>query len=313
MTALDVVLLLAAYLAALAVGEASARLRQPRVLGELLAGALMLAVPAFHETPALEVLAKAGVALLLFETGLHTDVRGLLRSGPTAAAVAAVGVAAPFALGTLLMTALGAPTPAAVFVGAALTATSVGVTARVLEDLGLGASAESRVIMGAAVIDDVIGVVVLAALGGTAAGAGVWFESALVVGSFAAGAALSRSRSRPGFERAVLPAARALSPFFFVAVGASIDLGSLSAGSLALAAALTVAAVAGKLASGLPAKDVDRWTVGLAMVPRGEVGLVFAQIGLASGVLLPPQHAALVAAVAATTFLGPLLLKRRLA
>lgn len=310
--ALVVALELAAALAAAKLtGRLCERLGQPAVLGELAVG-LALAVGAGARFPADEPfvagLAQAGVVLLLLETGLKLDARRLAKAGPTAAAVAATGVAVPFLLGWGAMTALGRGGAQAVFTGAALTATSVGITARVLHDLGRLDAEESQIILGAAVLDDLVGVAILAAVSG-------FSPSALVVvGAFAAGVLLGRGRSRARAAAALAPAVSVLAPLFFVVTGARVRFGSLTGEAWALAALLVVAAVAGKLAAGLAARGprVDRWAVGFGMLPRGEIGLVFAQMGLASGILDAPLYAAIVLVVVATTFLAPPLLERAL-
>jgi len=231
----------------------------------------------------------------------------LVRSGRTAAAVAATGVAVPFALGWALMAALGRPQSEALFVGAALTATSVGITARVLSDLNRLGLPESQIILGAAVIDDVIGVVLLALLQG-AGSAGEALKSGALIAAFAAGL-LTRARKANTIERLTLPAAAWLAPVFFVMVGAKADLSACGPVVLPLVAV----AVAGKLASALavPAR-FNRWAVGIGMIPRGEVGLIFAQIGLTAGLVSPELYAALIATVVVTTVLAPPLLSRSL-
>lgn len=312
---------------AFVLGKAARRLGQPSVLGELLAGVVLGALPFFGRGhPALGWLAEAGVVLLLFETGLHCDIERLLKAGPVASAVAVLGVAVPFALGWGLMAALGKPGLECLFVGAALTATSVGITARVLTDLDALGRPESQIILGAAVIDDVLGILILTGLQSLVPGAGDGghgeaLKSALILGSFAAGVACSRSRRRAAIERVALPATRFLAPVFFVMVGAGVDLSVLSPAvpgggeTLALSAALIAVAIAGKLASALAVrgKGLNRWAVGCGMIPRGEVGLIFAQIGLTAGIVEPALYAAVVAMVVVTTFLAPPLLKKSLA
>ena len=180
-------LVLAAILAAAKLfGEAAERIGQPAVLGELLAGVLLGGsalgiVPAGGpEAEVIHVLAELGVLLLLFEIGLETDLREMFRVGPAALAVAVVGITLPFAFGFLYWryvphatSGSGDLTTAAIFVGATLTATSVGITARVLSDLGRMRTVEARIIIGAAVIDDVLGLVILSVVSAVAAGASV--------------------------------------------------------------------------------------------------------------------------------------------
>ncbi|HEX6104555.1 MAG TPA: cation:proton antiporter, partial [Gemmatimonadales bacterium] len=180
-------LVLAAILAAAKVlGEAAERIGQPAVLGELLAGVLLggsvfgIVPTGGVEAELIHVLAELGVLLLLFEIGLETDLREMFRVGPAALAVAVVGIALPFAFGYAywryaphFASGTGDLVTAAIFIGATLTATSVGITARVLSDLGRMRTPEARIIIGAAVIDDVLGLVILSVVSGVAAGASV--------------------------------------------------------------------------------------------------------------------------------------------
>jgi Kef-type K+ transport system membrane component KefB len=361
-------------------GELAERLGQPAVLGELLGGVFlgMGLFPFFQpHDPALSLMAEFGVILLLFETGIHSDLTQLIKAGPTSLAVAAVGVVAPFALGWALMTATGHVGMQAIFVGAALTATSVGITARVLSDLGKLELPESQIVLGAAVIDDVLGIIILSAVQGIAA-AGVlsWPDlaktillsasffaaalligphlsaglvgvirrmrvggglivgavsfafamallahalgTALIVGAFTAGALLAKTDKKEDIDGALKPVTGIFVPIFFVMVGAKVNLaaynpiipGNLS--MLALAFGMIVLAVAGKLVSGLAVRDrsLNRLGIGIGMIPRGEVGLIFAQIGLASGIINDALYAAVVAMVVVTTFLAPPLLKK---
>jgi Kef-type K+ transport system membrane component KefB len=375
--------LLLILLSAKLFGEISERLGQPAVLGELIGGVVLGTglMSAFHvDDPALALMSELGVVLLLFETGLQCGLDRLLDAGPTALAVAATGVVAPFALGWGVMSAFGRGGSEALFVGAALTATSVGITARVLSDMGRLSSHEAQIALGAAVVDDVIGLVILAAVQGVVftgavrwlpaakvaglsaafligafwlgprvagamvglvrktrargvlVGAAVSFAfalalaahavgTALIVGAFCAGVLLAGTEKKEDVTRDIRPVVDVFAPVFFVMVGAKVDLSVFNPvpaenrTTLLLIAALILAAVAGKLASALPVrgKGLNRWSVGFAMIPRGEVGLIFAQIGLAAGAIDAPLYAAVVATVVATTFLAPPLLKRSLA
>ncbi|HUR95334.1 MAG TPA: cation:proton antiporter [Gemmatimonadales bacterium] len=383
-------LIVAAILvAAKFLGELAERIGQPAVLGELLAGVVLggsvLGVVPAEGIPAdlVHVLAELGVMLLLFEIGLETDLREMFRVGPASLAVAVVGVLVPFGLGFAFWAyaphpASGAAdvTTAAIFVGATLTATSVGITARVLSDLGRMATTEARIIIGAAVIDDVLGLVILSVVSGVAAGAGVsvlgavgtlgvavgflvvavllgrfiaprLFDvivrmrvrfvllvsaiafalglsalaslagSALIIGSFAAGLILSGTNQFDTIEHEVRPVASIFTPIFFVSVGASVNLRLLdpslpaSRGTLLVAGALVVIAIVGKLAAGWAAPWVRmrRLVVGVGMIPRGEVGLIFADIGRRSGVLSEEVFGAVLLMVMVTTFVAPPALK----
>ncbi|MFZ5480281.1 MAG: cation:proton antiporter [Myxococcota bacterium] len=353
------VVLLAAKLGA----DLAQRLRQPAVLGELLAGVLLgnldlLGVRAFDVVatdPMIAGLAALGVVVMLFEVGLESTVGQMARVGGSGGLVAVLGVAAPFLLGTgvghFLLPDQSFYTH--LFLGAALTATSVGITARVLRDLGQSQTPEARVILGAAVIDDVLGLVILAAVSGIIAaadagaaaeigpiawivakavlflgvsvGAGVllapelyrraaglrgggvllgislafcfllaWLSAAVglapIVGGFAAGLVLEGAHYKPFVDRGeqpleelIHPVTQFLAPVFFVLMGFRVDLGTFgNASVLGLAAALCVAAVVGKQLCmfGVLDRSIRRLPVGLGMVPRGEVGLIFANIGL---------------------------------
>jgi Kef-type K+ transport system membrane component KefB len=378
--------LAAVLVAAKLLGELAERIGQPAVLGELVAGVLLggslLDVVPNHGPAAdiFHLLAELGVVLLLFEIGLETDLRELFRVGSASLSVATVGVILPFALGFAYWA--FAPHPAsggatelttvAIFVGATLTATSVGITARVLSDLQQMHTAEARIIIGAAVIDDVLGLVILSLVSGLAAGAppGPWrvlrtlgvavgflviavlvgryvaprlFDlvvrmrvryvllvfaiafvlalsaiaavagSALIIGSFAAGLILSGINQFDTIEREVRPVASIFAPIFFVSVGSSVNLGLLdptqtgSAGILGVAATLTLLAIVGKLAAGWAAPWVRfrRLVVGVGMVPRGEVGLIFADIGRRAGILNEAVFGAILLMIMTTTFVAP--------
>ena len=372
--------------AAKLLGELAERAGQPAVLGELVAGvllggSLLGVVPSGGPAAeAIHVLAELGVVLLLFEIGLETDLREMLRTGAGAVSVATVGVVLPFVLGFGYWAYFphaadgGATdlTTTAIFVGATLTATSVGITARVLSDLNQMHSQEARIIIGAAVIDDVLGLVILTVVSGVAAGAslaplgvlrifavGIGFlvvavlvgrfvaprlfdlvvrmrvryvllviaiafalglsavaalaGSALIIGAFAAGLILSGTNQFDTIEREVRPVASIFAPIFFVSVGASVNLRLLdptregASGTLAVAAMLTLLAILGKLAAGwaAPWLKFRRLVVGVGMVPRGEVGLIFADIGRRAGVLNEAVFGAILLMVMATTFVAP--------
>lgn len=373
-------------------GELFDRIGQPAVLGELLAGAALGVgglniIPTAASDPLTEViyvLAEIGVVILLFEIGLETDLKALFRVGGSAAAVAIVGVSLPFLVGFLYWVSplgnrdfdLVAPSTTGIFVGAALTATSVGITARVLTDLKAMGSTEAKLIIGAAVIDDVIGLVLLGLVSALAAGTSVGFldvsralgvalgflvvaiglgllvapkifslidrmrvrgtlvvaafgftlvlaaaadlaGSALIIGAFAAGIVLSGTNQFDAIEERIKPVADIFTPIFFLNIGAHLDLGVLNPLTphnrevLALGALVTLIAAGGKIASGwaVPWSKFNRAAVGLGMMPRGEVGLIFANIGLTSGVLSRELFSAIMIMVIATTFLAPPLLK----
>lgn len=378
--------LAAMLVAAKLLGELAERVGQPAVLGELIAGAVLggsvlgIVPTSGPAGEVVHVLAELGVVLLLFEIGLETDLREMFRVGPASLAVASVGVAVPFLLGFLFWA--YAPHPAtrstvdlttvAIFVGATLTATSVGITARVLSDLNRMSSPEARIIIGAAVIDDVLGLVILTVVTGLAEGASLaplgvlrilvvavgflviavlagrfaapkLFDlvvrmrvryvllvaaiafllglaavaalagSALIIGAFAAGLILSGTNQFDTIEREVRPVASIFAPIFFVSVGASVNLRLLdptqpgAAGILGVAGVLTLLAIVGKIAAGwaAPWLRFRRLVVGVGMIPRGEVGLIFADIGRRAGVLDQAVFGAILLMVMATTFVAP--------
>lgn len=375
-------------------GWLATRIGQPAVLGELIAGILIgnLALAGFHgldwlrSDRTITILAQLGVIVLLFEVGLQSTVEQMRRVGASAFLVALIGVATPFALGWAAGVWLlpAQPTYVHVFLGAVLTATSVGITARVLRDLDATQSREARIILGAAVIDDVIGLVILAVVSGAIAAAdrhgsgfsatqiatisakalgflvaalflgvllaprllrlvarihvpGILLTSGLIfcfllsylaaladlapiVGAFAAGLVLeapyfeafdeSRERS---LESLLHPISTFLVPIFFVATGMKVELAAFGdTRVLGLAGVLCAVAWIGKQASalGVLERGVDRLTVGLGMVPRGEVGLIFANVGATltiagERVVTPAIYAAVVIVVIVTTLITP--------
>jgi Kef-type K+ transport system membrane component KefB len=392
-----VVILLAAKIG----GEVFERAGQPAVLGELLFGIVLgnLTLLGFHgleflqTSPGIEILAQLGVILLLFQVGLESNVAEMLSVGWSSLLVAVLGVIAPFFLGWGVSAwLLPREEPLAhVFLGATLCATSVGITARVLADLGRLSIREAKIILGAAVIDDVLGLVILSVVSGVIGAAntggslgslealaivakaivflvgailiGGWLSRrvfrlagflrtqgillalslavcfllsyladriglATIVGAFAAGLILDGVRYRDLGERTkhtieelIQPIAGFLVPVFFVLMGLRVDLSSFGrAGVLGFAAMLSLAAILGKMicAAGVLERRLDRVSVAVGMVPRGEVGLIFAGIGaqlLLHGrpVIVPPVFAAVVAMVIATTLVTPPALKLTLA
>ena len=380
-------------------GEIFGRLGQPPVLGELVFGVLLgnlnllgfQGLAGLKDSTAIAVVAEIGVILLLFEVGLESDLHELLAVGWSSLLVATLGVIAPMVLGYFVSLALlrDAGWMTHLFVGATLTATSVGITARVLKDLEASDTKEAKIVLGAAVADDVIGLVVLAVVSGLvmAAGAGsgggvswmnvLWiiakatlFLSAAIlagrlaaqrmfqfaahlrvpgvllavcigfcfvvatlagvvglapiVGAFAAGVVLDPVHYRPFLERGerrveelLFPINTLIVPVFFVLMGLRVDLQSFASPEvLGFAGLITAAAIIGKQVCGLGVleKGVDRITVGVGMIPRGEVGLIFAGMGatlMLNGKPLfsPTTFSSLVFMVMLTTFLTPPLLK----
>ncbi|HEY1302515.1 MAG TPA: cation:proton antiporter [Vicinamibacterales bacterium] len=397
-----VVLALAVILAVAKLGgHLAVRFHQPAVLGELVAGVVLgsldlAGIEWFRTIEAdatVETLARLGVVILLFEVGLESTVREMLKVGLTSVLVAVLGVFAPFALGWFVSAWMLPDKSVYVhaFIGATLTATSVGITARVLQDLQRSQSPEARVILGAAVIDDVLGLVILAVVAGAIgaadrggslsyieigltlgkavvflfgalvlgvylsprvfglasrlSGQGVLLVTALVfcfvlaylssiiglapiVGAYAAGLILEDAHFRPFADRGeqqlehlVHPLSTFLVPVFFVVMGMRVDLTAFARMDvLGLAALLTLAAMIGKQACAIGAigRRLDSLSIGIGMMPRGEVGLIFANIGL--GLTLAGQpivdqsiFSAIVIMVIATTMATPPLMKWSLA
>lgn len=338
---LMLVLLTARVLAELAV-----RLKSPSVIGELLAGVVLgpslLGWLAPDET--IRLLAEIGIILLLFEVGLETDVRGLARTGGQSLIVAVSGFVLPFLFGFGIARGVsGLDLLPSLFVGGTLTATSIGITVRVLADLRRQASTEGQVVLGAAVLDDVMGVVLLALLYEFSTGGGISLVNTgkvlLFVGLFfilAAPVAKVISVVIKRFDAVsevagLVPTTIVALVLFFAwlahAVGAPELLGGFAAG-LALSlnlrevvwssgfiwifsGTLLLVAVLGKLAGALliPQPWPVRWVIGTAMIPRGEVGLIFAELGRTSGILDGQTHAGLVIVIALTTLLPPFAMK----
>jgi Kef-type K+ transport system membrane component KefB len=362
--------LIAIFVAAKLFGEIAERLGQPAVLGELIGGVAVgvsgLRLVDAHDVT-IHLLAELGVIFLLFFIGLETDLRKLLSVGGSAVVVACAGVGLPFAAGYFTGGLFGFTPVVSLMLGASLTATSVGITARVLSDLGHLHDDESRVILGAAVVDDIIGLVILAIVGGFAAGEHVTalsvvritsvafgfvivavalgsflaprivrlleriavvralhftavvsaltlaylaerVGSAVVIGAFAAGLVLARCDRGAVIERELKSLANFFIPIFFVSVGAAFDYHALNGRVIVVALALTLVAVLGKVAAGFTAmrRGLRRIVIGVGMVPRGEVGLIFAQIGLATGVLDAGLYSAVMTMVMLTTVVTPI-------
>jgi Kef-type K+ transport system membrane component KefB len=401
------------FLAARAMAELLVRLQLPTILGELLAGVLIgisglhLIVPpaaqaqlseavtglvgrlaeispeavraVYGETfPSLQAVSQIGLFALLFLTGLESELDELVAVGVQASTVAVAGVVLPFALGTFgLHWLFHVPLIPAVFAGAAMTATSIGITASVFGDLRWLKRREGQIVIGAAVLDDILGIVILAVVvaivGGGAFSLGpllklglaavafvavalvlsrkaapafdwvvdrlrapgdvavasflvltlccfsaqaIGLEAAL--GAFAAGLILSASRHTHDIEAAVKPLVALFATVFFVLIGTAMDLSVLNPfdaanrEGLLLAAFLLVVAIIGKVAAGwsyLSKEPTNRLVVGLGMMPRGEVGLIFLGLGSQAGILTPALEAGVLLMVIGTTFLAPILLR----
>jgi Kef-type K+ transport system membrane component KefB/glycine cleavage system regulatory protein len=373
--------LLVVVVAAKLASEVCERVRVPTVVGEIVAGILVgPSVLGFVELNgargiSLEMIAEIGVLLLLVEVGMEMDLAGLGRVGRASLLVALVGVVVPFTAGTLAGLGFGENADTSIFLGAALTATSVGITARVLGDLRALATTEARVILGAAVADDVIGLIILTVvvkvvtgdavttatvvsttaialgflvLAGTVALLAVppaldaihrWSRSgttltvaslalvlalatladaanlAFIIGAFIAGLALGRSRHQAQVASDLNSVGTFFIPVFFLLIGVNADLDAMFRPSvLAVAGVLTIVAVVGKLVSAIGAVRLhaDRLMIGIGMIPRGEVGLIFASIGLSEGVLDSELYGALLVVVLLSTLATPPVLRWRI-
>lgn len=398
------------YFASKLAGELCAKINLPSVLGELIGGVVIgislfkllvfpeggleasdsLIIQFLQSTSSLtadnaetvfestseiiSVLAELGVIILLFEIGLESDLKELIKVGASSSIVAVVGVVAPFVAGTAgLVYLFQIPIIPAIFAGAALTATSIGITAKVLAELGKLSAKEGQIIIGAAVLDDILGIIVLAVVASLAktgeidiveviilivsAGAFLigtiligrlispWLMNLVnqmktrgqllivslsfaiilayianiiqleaILGAFAAGLVLAETEKRKELEEQILPIADILVPVFFVCVGARTDLSVLNPAipsnreGLIIASFLIVVAIIGKVITGFTLwgqPELNKWAIGVGMIPRGEVGLVFAGVGSASGALTESLEAAIIIMVIVTTFLAP--------
>ncbi len=401
------------FVAARALAEVLVRFQLPTILGELLAGVLIgasglhLLVPPetqvelsnglvtvlsslgnippesvnelYKESfPSLEAVAQLGLFALLFLTGLESELDELIAVGTQAFTVAVAGVVLPFALGTWgLMAIFHVGAIPAIFAGASMTATSIGITASVFGELGYLKTREGQIVIGAAVLDDILGIVILAVVVALASGgnleigpivklvaaAAVFVVAAIglsrsaapafdwlidklkapgevlvasfvilalscftataigleaALGAFAAGLILSSSKHNHAIQQAVLPIVTLFATIFFVLVGAGMDLSVInpsdpsSRTALIIAAFLFVIAIIGKIAAGwafVSKQPTRRLVVGLGMMPRGEVGLIFLGLGTSAKLLSPSLEAAILIMVIGTTFLAPVLLR----
>ncbi|MDR2395546.1 MAG: cation:proton antiporter [Endomicrobium sp.] len=359
-------------------GEIALRFGQSAIIGELLAGIII--GPSFlgivHETAILSGISELGAIILLFEVGLSTDIKEFLKAGLWATAVAVVGVIAPYFLGYFVFLYFELTSTQAIFAGAVLTATSVGITARVFMDLNRLETQEAKIVLGAAVIDDVIGLAILAVVlkliqGGTvtlgtvasisgtailflvlSVLAGVLISPSIfkivtkmkqshvifivglaicfiisafstkvglapIVGAFVAGLVLSTVKQSEEIKKDIKPVYAFFVPIFFVLMGTNVDISTfnpfiaVNRELIVLMTVLFVVAFVGKTVSGFVVlkKGINKLLIGVSMVPRGEVGLIFAGIGLKNNVFGIKDYSALVAVIMLTTFVTPLILK----
>jgi Kef-type K+ transport system membrane component KefB len=350
------------------------RFRQPAVVGELLAGVMLgpslLALVSPSELT--QGLAEIGAIFLLFTVGLETKPRDLLQVGWVAALVATIGVVVPFVLGFFYMRAIDYSTVEAVFVGAALVATSVGITARVLADAGVLSTRVARVILGAAVADDILGMIVLAIVSSLSTGhinylqlaivtveaigfsifilffgsrvvgrfetrvgklrtrnsafilsivlclglslASIYIGMAAIIGAFLAGLALADRSEQWRLRENAHPVMEFLAPFFFVLLGIQVDLRTVyQPGLLWMIVVVCLLAIVGKLVGcGLGALSLgfkDALRIGIGMVPRGEVGLIVAAVGLKLHTISPEVYTVVVMMSIVTTLFAPPVLR----
>lgn len=358
------------FLAAKVIGELFERFKLPAVLGEILAGALIgpFALGWVHPTSFTQSIAEIGAIFVLFHAGLETSPGDLIRVGPKALLVAIAGIILPFVLGFGYMHLRGDAMTESIFVGAAMVATSVGITARVLGDLGVLSTTTAKIIMGAAVFDDILGMLLLAIVEGLARAGGIqWLKLGILAGEallFAlfmifVGPRIMR-QARPRVDRLstrhaslivalvvclflswlsakigmaaiigaffagmifadhavdwdLLPRVHAitefLGPFFFFSIGAQLNARLFSGDVLVAAIVVTVLAILSKvLGCGLPVMK-DGWrtalAVGVGMMPRGEVALIIALVGLSSQIVTQSTYAIVVFMTAITTLLAP--------
>jgi Kef-type K+ transport system membrane component KefB/predicted amino acid-binding ACT domain protein len=367
------VILIVAKLAA----EIFERIRIPAVLGEIIAGVIIgpSMMGLVHPTDALRVLAEIGVIVLLAEVGLEMDLGELRRVGRSSILVAIVGVVVPMTSGFFAGTVLGESVNASLFLGSALAATSVGITARVFGDLKALASTEARIVLGAAVADDVLGLIILtvvtrvveqgsielsgllvtiglacgflaiagvigvlvvphvfrwigeksespATVGVIAAGITFAFSAAAsgahlapIIGAFVAGTALGRTSHHDRIARDFQTLGRIFIPVFFLQIGIDTDVTKFFSGHVLLVAGvLSAIAIFGKLVSSVGARgtNTDKLLIGIGMIPRGEVGLIFATIGVSIGVFHEDLYAVVLLMVLITTIITPPLLRWRI-
>jgi len=368
------VILVVAKLAA----ELFERMRVPAVIGEIGAGILIgpSVLGLVGSTDATKILAEVGVIVLLATVGMETDLDELRRVGRASMVVAVIGVALPMGTGFLAGGLLGESTNASLFLGAAMAATSVGITARVFGDLRALSSTEARIVLGAAVADDVLGLVILtvvtrvveqgsvdvtgiastiglaagflvvsvaigitlvprlfaligarasssATVGAVAAAVTFGFSAAAssaqlapIIGAFVAGTALGRTAHHDRIAREFTALGGIFIPVFFLQIGIDTEVTKFfDPHVLWVAAVLSVIAVGGKVLAGFGAvgTNTDRLLIGLGMVPRGEVGLIFATIGVSVGVFSDDLYAVVLLVVLVTTVIAPPLLRLRLA
>ncbi len=366
--------LLAIFVSAKVVGELFEQVKLPSVLGEILAGAALgpFALAWIHPSDTINSVAEIGAIFVLFSAGLETSPQDLIRVGRKALLVAVAGIVAPFVLGFAYMKWRGDASSEAIFVGAAMVATSVGITARVLADLHVLATRTAKIILGAAVFDDILGMVLLAVVAGLASSGGLewvhlsvlcleaaafalfmlfvaprivrriqpgmdrlstqhaplmvalalclflsWLSAkigmAAIIGAFFAGLMFADYAPRWDLRPRVGGITEFLAPFFFFTIGSRLNVHLFTGNILLAAIVISVLAIVSKVVGcGLPLWR-DGWVsalqVGVGMMPRGEVALIVALVGLQSEIVLPSTYAIVVFMTAVTTILAPPVLR----
>jgi Na+:H+ antiporter len=360
------------FVAAKAGEEIARRLGQPAVVGELLGGVVVgpYALGWAQLTEPAAVFSEVGVVILLFAVGLEVRIDDLLAVGKPALLTAVIGMFLPIAGGYLLGVAIGEAPESAIYIGLALAATSIGITSRVLSELGILDRTFARVILGAAVIDDILVLVAIGLVDGLTTGntsssalsiivpavgllalgffaarrarglkrevftwplfaetplvpafivmfgmalVAAYIGLAAIIGAFIAGLVIAETEAREEIEHEIRPLGSVFTPFFFAFTGAQLDLRTLTDPAvLAFVVILVLIGVITKAAGGLiGAWSIGRWgatAVGFGMVPRGEVGIVVANLGLAAGLLTTTTFSAVLVAVIGTTIVAPYLL-----
>jgi Na+:H+ antiporter len=366
--------LFAIFVAAKVIGEIFERLRLPAVLGEILAGMLIgpYALGWIHPSDTLKAIAEIGAIFVLFNAGLEVSPQDLVKVGRTAVLVAVAGIIVPFVLGFAYMYWRGEALTESVFVGVAMVATSVGITARVLGDMGVLSSRIAKIILGAAVFDDILGMLLLAVVDGLAQGGGVEWPKlgilaieallfalfmifigprilsklrpsvarlsthnaplivalmvclglsfaaskigmAAIIGAFFAGMIFSECSPEWDLRPRVHAITEFLGPFFFFSIGSQLDVKLFNKDVLLVAIVVSLLAIVSKVVGcGLPLVR-EGWhaalSVGVGMMPRGEVALIVALVGLNSKIVTQSTYAVVVFMTAVTTILAPPLLR----
>jgi Kef-type K+ transport system membrane component KefB len=359
-------------------GEISSKIGQSVVIGELLCGIILgnSFFNVIHKSTVLTNMSEIGIIILLFKAGLETNIKEFLKSSGWATLVAFVGVAIPYILGYLTFLYFGFSKLESIFAGAVFVSTSVGITARVFIDLNSIQTKEAKIVLGASVIDDVIGLIILGIVLKFTSKNIVTFKSiffmcgnsllfliitiffgikiiplilnvlskikrsytmliagiifcfiisiasikiglASIIGAFVAGLIISTTRQSYEIKKDIRPIYNFFVPIFFVLIGTNVDLNvfnpfiKLNNSNLILTFVLFLVAVFGKVISGFFVfkKNINKLLIGISMIPRGEVGLIFADIGLKNNIFHVKNYTSIIFVIILTTFISPILLK----